>query len=63
MSDPATLQYLHGFGNEHESEALAGTLPVGQLSPQQACGCILNVAFYISYRRNRRAAERQEITG
>ncbi len=29
------LQYLHGFGNEHESEALPGALPVGQFSPQQ----------------------------
>ncbi len=29
------LQYLHGFGNEHESEALPGALPVGRFSPQQ----------------------------
>lgn len=29
------LQYLHGFGNEHESEALAGALPQGQFSPQK----------------------------
>ena len=28
-------QYLTGFGNEHQSEALAGTLPQGQFSPQQ----------------------------
>ncbi len=27
--------YLCGFGNEHQSEALAGTLPVGQFSPQR----------------------------
>ncbi len=27
--------YLHGFGNEHQSEALAGALPVGQFSPQR----------------------------
>jgi homogentisate 1,2-dioxygenase len=29
------LQYLNGFGNEHESEALPGALPIGQFSPQQ----------------------------
>ncbi len=27
--------YLSGFGNEHESEALAGALPRGRFSPQQ----------------------------
>lgn len=31
----AELQYLHGFDNEHESEALAGALPIGHFSPQQ----------------------------
>lgn len=31
----STLNYLHGFGNEHESEAIAGALPVGQFSPQK----------------------------
>ena len=30
-----TLNYLHGFGNEFESEALHGALPVGQFSPQR----------------------------
>jgi homogentisate 1,2-dioxygenase len=29
------LSYLRGFGNEHESEALPGALPVGQNSPQR----------------------------
>ena len=29
------LQYLAGFGNELESEAIAGALPKGQFSPQQ----------------------------
>ena len=29
------LRYLHGFGNEHESEALPGALPVGRFSPQK----------------------------
>ena len=33
--DPATLRYLTGFGNEHETEALEGALPIGQFSPQQ----------------------------
>lgn len=27
--------YLHGFGNEHESEALPGALPIGRRSPQR----------------------------
>ena len=27
--------YQHGFGNEHESEALPGALPVGRRSPQR----------------------------
>ena len=29
------LQYHNGFGNEHESEALPGALPVGRFSPQR----------------------------
>ena len=29
------LQYLNGFGNEHESEALPGALPIGRFSPQR----------------------------
>ena len=32
MPDP---QYLHGFGNHFQSEALPGALPVGQNSPQR----------------------------
>jgi len=28
--------YLTGFGNEHETEALAGALPAGRFNPQQA---------------------------
>jgi homogentisate 1,2-dioxygenase len=31
----ADLNYLSGFGNEHASEAVAGSLPVGRNSPQQ----------------------------
>jgi homogentisate 1,2-dioxygenase len=34
MADDART-YLSGFGNEHQSEALPGTLPVGQFSPQR----------------------------
>ena len=30
----STLQYLSGFANEHATEALPGTLPVGRNSPQ-----------------------------
>src|SRR3954470_14859134 len=37
MSDmnDAPLNYLHGFGNQHASEAVAGALPVGRNSPQR----------------------------
>jgi homogentisate 1,2-dioxygenase len=29
------LKYLTGFGNEHETEALTGALPIGQFNPQK----------------------------
>ncbi len=29
------LQYLHGFGNQFSSEAVAGALPEGRNSPQR----------------------------
>lgn len=29
------LQYMTGFGNEFETEALPGALPTGQFSPQK----------------------------
>jgi homogentisate 1,2-dioxygenase len=32
----AELQYLYGFGNEHQTEAVFGALPIGQNAPQQA---------------------------
>jgi homogentisate 1,2-dioxygenase len=36
QKDAATRRdYLAGFGNQHQSEALAGALPLGQNSPQQ----------------------------
>ena len=33
-----TYEYLTGFGNEHESEALTGALPQGRFSPQKVAG-------------------------
>ena len=30
-----TLQYMTGFGNEFDTEALADALPIGQFSPQK----------------------------
>ncbi len=30
-----SLEYLHGFRNHHESEAISGTLPIGQNAPQK----------------------------
>lgn len=35
MINPSELQYLSGFGNEHETEALPGALPRGQFNPQR----------------------------
>ncbi len=35
MTSENTLRYLSGFGNEHETEALDGALPIGQFSPQK----------------------------
>ena len=34
-NDAERMSYLSGFGNEHESEALPGALPVGRFSPQR----------------------------
>jgi homogentisate 1,2-dioxygenase len=34
-SNSPALAYLTGFGNEHESEAIQGALPIGQFNPQQ----------------------------
>ena len=36
MGKPEALEYLSGFGAHHETEAVAGALPRGQNSPQQA---------------------------
>ena len=35
MESTTTLQYLHGFGNQFESECIAGALPIGRNSPQK----------------------------
>ncbi len=35
MTQLPGLEYLTGFGNEHETEALPGALPVGQFNPQR----------------------------
>ncbi|UAA37448.1 homogentisate 1,2-dioxygenase [Paraneptunicella aestuarii] len=35
MSNLPEVSYMQGFGNEHETEALPGALPVGQFSPQK----------------------------
>ncbi len=34
-TDATEFSYLTGFGNEHETEAVAGALPVGRFSPQR----------------------------
>ena len=59
MSPSKPLQYLSGFGNEHESEAIANTLPVGQFSPQQVKHGLYaekfsSTAFTAPRHRNRR---------
>ena len=59
MTTPSKLQYLHGFGNEHETEALPGALPVGRFAPQK-CPYNLyaeqfsNTAFTAPRQANRR---------
>ncbi|MRI34849.1 homogentisate 1,2-dioxygenase [Endozoicomonas sp. OPT23] len=35
MTDTTQLDYLNGFGNEHETEAIDGALPKGCFSPQK----------------------------
>ena len=36
MLSTTELDYLSGFGNEHETQALAGALPIGRFNPQKA---------------------------
>lgn len=35
QSSPHKLQYMNGFGNQFESESIAGSLPIGRNSPQK----------------------------
>lgn len=54
------LDYLVGFGNHHESEAVDGVLPVGQNSPQRVAHDlyteqISGTAFTVERARNRRS--------
>ncbi len=54
-----TFSYLHGFGNEHESEALPGALPMGRFNPQRVryglyTEQISNTAFTAPRANNRR---------
>ncbi len=53
------LEYLAGFGNEHQTEALPGALPVGRFSPQRpALGLyaeqLSSTAFTVPRALNRR---------
>jgi len=55
----SALSYLSGFGNQHESEAVAGALPRGRFSPQRpAFGLyaeqISTTAFTVARAQNRR---------
>lgn len=56
----SALSYLSGFGNEHETEALPGALPVGQFSPQRCpynlyCEQFSTSAFTAPRDKNRRS--------
>jgi homogentisate 1,2-dioxygenase len=60
MSEQPDLQYLTGFANEHASEAIAGALPLGRNSPQQAplglyVEQLSGTAFTMPRRANRRS--------
>jgi len=60
MKTGTDLKYLSGFGNEHASEAVAGALPVGRNSPQQAplglyAEQLSGTAFTMPRRANRRS--------
>src|SRR6202022_943568 len=55
----APLQYQPGFGNQFQSEAVAGALPVGRNSPQRAphglyAELISGTAFTAARHENRR---------
>ena len=59
MVDLTRLKYMTGFGNEHESEALTGALPVGRFNPQRVsyglyAEQLSTTAFTAPRSRNRR---------
>lgn len=59
-SDVDTLAYQAGFGNEFESEAVPGSLPLGQNSPQRPpfdlCSELISGATFVAPRaQNRRS--------
>jgi homogentisate 1,2-dioxygenase len=59
-AESASLRYLAGFGNEHQSEAVPGALPQGRNSPQRvAYGLyaeqISGTAFTVPRAHNRRS--------
>jgi homogentisate 1,2-dioxygenase len=56
----AELRYMHGFGNDFQSEAMSGALPLGQNSPQRCpyglyAEQMSGSAFTASGRANRRS--------
>ncbi len=56
----ARLEYLSGFGNEHVSEALPGTVPKGRNSPQRVAHGLFaeqisGTSFAVPRARNRRS--------
>ena len=60
MGNNSELTYLHGFNNEHETEALEGALPIGQFNPQQCpynlyCEQFSSTAFTAPRAANRRS--------
>ncbi len=59
MNTQDNLQYQHGFGNEFETEAEPGALPVGQFNPQQVAYGLYaeqfsSTAFTMARHENRR---------
>jgi len=57
---PQDRDHLAGFGNEHQTEAVAGALPVGRNSPQRApqglyAEVLSGTAFTVTRDRNRRS--------
>ena len=42
------LKYMTGFGNEFETEALPGALPIGQFTPQKVKYDLYTCLLYTS---------------